>query len=147
LSSIRRCITGAIVVGVAPFVVACGSDTKSDKKNPPSKPTSPLVTARAVKPGQFNAPGVRFRTGDFQVETGRQRVTITAKDWNTIVASSRVRRDVRVVLPPEWQHNATTKARFQYLGDRIALQAPVRFDVYDIVGSPKGRRISMPGPS
>jgi hypothetical protein len=55
-------------------------------------------------------------------DTGRYRhgYEIPADDWNTIVATSNIPRDIVVDIAPAFAASLTTRARFQYLADILA---------------------------
>lgn len=80
-----------------------------------------LVTGRAAKPAEIDAPGIQIPSGSsFSLSIGNYTLTVTAADWNTIVDASQVAPLVGVEFAPDFNHTeVVTRNRFQYLADRI----------------------------
>jgi hypothetical protein len=105
-------------------IVACGGAPGNHPSGGATSTStaSPLVTGRSIKPTDTKAPGIQLRSGDFSFTIGNYNVVITASDWNTITGSSQVANLVGVEFSPNFNTDASTRNRFQYLADKISLR-------------------------
>jgi hypothetical protein len=114
---------------VALAALAAGCINQSAQSLPSVSPSqsggsTPLVTGRAAKPSDVNAPGIQMPKGStFSLTIADYDLVIKASDWNTIVGASQVLVLVGVEFAPDWNtkdYTYTTRNRFQYLADEIA---------------------------
>lgn len=80
-----------------------------------------VVPGLSPEPAELDAPGIMLPDGEisFEVVLGQEDLRLRAEEWNRIVASSQVPRWIGVELDPGLDPTKTTRARFQYLADRI----------------------------
>lgn len=112
------------------------SSTSSSTSSQPAPPTTAAVPALSEEcrsglpivvgglsaaPAEVDAPGIRISEGDFgfEVVPGAEDLRISAAEWNTVVGSSQVPQWIGIKLDPGLEPTETTRARFQYLADRI----------------------------
>ncbi len=121
---VRRAV---VLLALALAAAACSgkSSTGSTATSAPSASASTsaaLVTGRASTPTDVNEPGIRIPAGNgqFSVQVGSHEIVVTANDWDTIVAASKVAPNVGVEFASGFSWTTTTRNRFQYLADLIA---------------------------
>ena len=136
---VRKAIALAALTLVVAACTGKGSNTSSApsaSSHAASTAPSALVSGRASVPADVSAPGIQMPAGSagFTINVSNHKVAITGRDWDTIVASSKVAPDVGVNFASGFNWTATTRNRFQYLADLIArADSPQGFDPITIV--------------
>ena len=77
-------------------------------------------------------------TDKISFSVGNDTITVASADWNTIIDTSSVPRNVTVTLDPDFNASPTTRNRFQYLADLIHEDSGGDFDMYSIASVPDG---------
>jgi hypothetical protein len=122
-------------VAVCTACTSTGGNHGRPNSAPPSSATRPIgvhVANRAAHPTETDAPGLKLPAGQLSFDLGNQTITVTADDWNTIVATSEVPALATVALDPYFHPNATSRNRFHYLADVIAQANGPNFGLYGV---------------
>lgn len=142
----RRLVVTALVTGVG--LGSFAGCTGGKEKPTPASTTTLVVTGRATAPTDINAHGIVIsKPGDaFRSSLpGGRELVITYDDWNTIVASTKIPKQVRVRIDPAFNPTATTGNRVQYLADLVGLDVHQRIDAIGLLATVKnGRLIGIP---
>lgn len=118
-------LVASAVVTVTIAACAGNGSTKSAAPQPSPSATAVtsglLVTGRASRPADINAPGIRIpANAHISFSVGNHEVVITGTNWDTIAASTKVTTNVGVEFASGFTWTATTRNRFQYMADLIA---------------------------
>jgi hypothetical protein len=122
---VRKAIL-VVCTAVTLTMAACTGGGSAKSTIPPSPSasavaSSSLVTRRASGPADIGAPGIQLPVNaHISFNVGSHEVFITASNWNTIVASTRVAPNVGVEFTSGFTWTTTTRNRFQYMADLIA---------------------------